>query len=355
MKKLPIIALLLFLPLGLTAEKLGTLTEVLRPGYIDLDREKIVVSEGSVFYVFSTRDLSFIRKFGKKGSGPGELVDAGFIPNPITIIPGGYFAEGIQKLIFFDPGGNLVREIRKQGNLIQTLPLGENFVVLRVAPPAEGDEGKVMMELCIYDGELNFNKVLTRTAFGQQGQPPEVSMVPDSIFYDVESDRLFVEESHRGFVISVFDTKGQKLYEITKDSPPLPVTAADKERILEDFKNDPLVTAQTKGAGGWDNFRKLITMRYPRIFPPLREMNVSDGKVYVTTYQTDGDREKCIVMDLKGQVLKKTFIMKTPKSSFLARLMGKKTRLYQIVNDTVYYLHENLEDEEWEIHTYRIE
>lgn len=354
MKKIIIIIILIIIPLFMMGDKLGTLTQVLKPAYLEMDETEIVICEGSVFYVFSTKDLSFIRKFGNKGSGPGELADVGFIANPVTIIKDGYFVEGVHKFIFFDKKGKLVKEKRKTGNLTQTMPIGENFVALKVGPPNEANNNKAMLELCFFDKDLNFKKVLTKTIFSSQGQPPKLNMVPESINFSIYDEKIFIEESHQGFIISVFDNKGEKLYQIKKNYNPIKITAGHKERILEDFKNDSLVTAQIKGAGGWNNFRKLIVMNYPETYPPLQELNIANGKLYVTTYEEKDELEKMMVMDLKGKVLRETFIIKTPKSSFLARLIGKKARLYKILNDTIYYLYENADDEEWEIHTYKI-
>jgi hypothetical protein len=354
MKKLIIMAILIATPLFMIGDKLGTLTQVFKPAYMEMDQNEIIIGEGAKFYVFSTKDLTFIKKFGKKGSGPGEILDTGVIANPITIIKDGYFVEGLQKLVFFDKAGKLVREIRKNVNLIQTTPFGEKFVVQRIGTPKADNNNLAMLELCLLDKDLNFLKKLTQTAMGQQGRPPKLDMVPDSINFSVYEDKLYVEESHRGFVISVFDENGKKLYEINKDFVPIKLTADDKERILEGFKKDAIISQQIKAQGGWNNYKKLIVINYPKTFPLLQELNVASGKLYASTYEQKDSLDKLIIMDLKGKILKEAFMVKTPKSSFVSRLVGKKSKLYKIINDTVYYLHENVDDEEWEIHTFKI-
>ncbi len=69
------------------AEKLGVLTEVLTPEMIEVSENEIYIVEGSSIFMYSIKDLSFIRKFGKKGEGPGELKVNPSITN-ILVIPG---------------------------------------------------------------------------------------------------------------------------------------------------------------------------------------------------------------------------------------------------------------------------
>ena len=51
-------------------------------------------------------------------------------------------------------------------------------------------------------------------------------------------------------------------------------------------------------------------------------------------------------MDLKGKILRTTFIEPTAKEWIMAMMLG--IRLETIYNDKVYYIQEN-EDEEWEL------
>ncbi len=355
MKKLLLIILIIVLPLIISAEKLGTLSKVLKPSFLALNEKEIIVAEGSYFFVYSIKDLSFIKKFGKKGAGPGELLDAGVMPNPISTIKGGYFAEGLQKVVFYDKTGKFIRELKKPGSLTQTMPLGENFVGQMIEPPSKKNGNKMMLVLSLFDKEMKSKKVLMKTLMSQQGNNPAVlNMVPDSINFVVYKDRLYVEESHRGLIISVFDINGEKLYEINKKFKKVTLTSNDRDRYLKEFKNDDLVKRQMKQAGGWNNYKKFLVMNYPKKFTAIQELNVANDKLYITTYEKKDQMEKCVIMDLKGNVLKEVFITQTPKSSFLSRIIGRNAKLYGIINDTIYYLYSNEEEEEWEIHTFKI-
>ena len=58
-----------------------------------------------------------------------------------------------------------------------------------------------------------------------------------------------------------------------------------------------------------------------------------------------------IIMDLKGKVLRTTFIKPTVKEWIMAMILG--IRLETIHNDNIYYIQEN-EDEEWELFVQKI-
>jgi hypothetical protein len=160
-----------------------------------------------------------------------------------------------------------------------------------------------------------------------------------------------VEESAKGFIIEVFDFKGQKLYQIERKYEKIKITDEDKNNIIENFKNDPHIQRQAKQLGGWDALKKTIRFDFPDFFPPIQNFEISNNKIYIQTFKTRDKGEEYIIMDMKGNIQKTVFIPGFKKPSVMSKLLGVK--LSTIKNDKIYYLEEN-EEEEWELHVEEI-
>jgi hypothetical protein len=149
----------------------------------------------------------------------------------------------------------------------------------------------------------------------------------------------------------VFDSKGNALYKIQKEIPPLKVREKDKEVLLQEFKDDRTVQFQMRNAGGWEEYKKLLVFHYPDTYPPIRDMLVRNGKIYIRTYITQNDKEKYHIFDLKGKELKTVFLPKPMLASLITRIVSRVVRFFDIYKDTFYYLVENEDEEEWELHS----
>jgi hypothetical protein len=357
MKKivLIIIMILLLLVTRVKGEKIGALTEVLKPGSIEVSKDRLYVVEGATFYVYSLKDLGLITTFGKSGEGPGELKVVPMFSNRIKALHDKLFAEGMSKVIFFSKDATLLREIRKKGGFttFKVMPIKENFAAVRMLNPTEKDK-KYYLALSLLDPEMNVKKILYKQEFPEREK--DIIMVTDSIHFEVYKDKLYVEESERGFLIEVFDSKGDKLFEIKKNFTRQTLTEKDKAAILKNFKEDNFVRMMVKGAGGWENFKTTVNFIYPDTFPPIQDITVTDDKLYVSTYNNNkkGDKVKYIVMDLKGNIISTPYMPVPRDSSFLAKTFGRDNRFYGITNGKFYYLMENEDDEVWEVHAVEI-
>ena len=113
------------------AEKIGILTEVLTPEMIEVSDNEIYIVEGSSIFMYSLKDLSFIRKFGKSGEGPGELKANPSITN-ILVTPGdSLLFIGLDKAIRFAKTGQVIKEFRIPTITNYLYPLGKNYVGTR--------------------------------------------------------------------------------------------------------------------------------------------------------------------------------------------------------------------------------
>jgi hypothetical protein len=110
---------------------------------------------------------------------------------------------------------------------------------------------------------------------------------------------------------------------------------------------DPHIQRQLKFFGGtWKELSKNFKFLFPEHFPPIRTMDIDNNHIYVKTFKKTGTKEEYIIMDLKGKMLKKTFVPQTVKPWVMSLMMG--IRLETIYNGKIYYIQEN-EEEEWEL------
>jgi len=348
MKRTTGIILLAWLLLPLPAEKLGTLPDVLKPDNITIDGDDLFVVEGAHVFIYSLADLTLKTKIGKPGEGPGEIQTIPNFPNRVVALPDRILFEGINKILFFDRGGGFVREIRKPGQVTRFLPVGDHFVAARITP---GEDNQTLYSTVdLYDADIKHLKTLYRQPFVQQGAPPniEMDMTMDFINIQVHDGKIFIEESPAGFLIEVFDENGGKLRTIRRQENPVKLTEKDRRDLETELREDPWVRPQIKALGGWEEARKLFDMRYPDSFPPIKTMDISEGRLFVQTHRRRENRDEYLLMDLDGSNMKRAFIPRRVEAPMMARIMGVKR--YAIRGGKLFYIRENPDEEEWELH-----
>jgi hypothetical protein len=329
----------------------SSLPEVLKPDNITVYENELYVVEGAEISVYSLENLKLIRKFGKKGEGPGELqVYPNFFYNKVSVFPDYIFAVGALKVIFFSKDGEVIKEKKKPLLLMQVVPVGDNFVVKRVRP-----DNKLLYNcISIYNSQMQEIKELHCQKFVQQGQPPaaKVDMIMDLLDFKVYDDKIFIEKSTNGFLLEVFDLKGNKLYQIEKDYEKIKVTDIHKKETIERFKQDPRIKAASNQLGGWAETKKLFTMKFADYFPAIQSLEISNQKLYVQTSKVKENKSEYMIMDLKGKVIKKVYLPWFENTPMMSKILGAK--LHTIYNDKLYYLMENEEEEEWELYVEEI-
>jgi hypothetical protein len=355
----PMTFFLSFVLLGslLFSLKVGMLPELTNPDNITLYDDELYVVEGPTIYVYALKDLRFIRKFGKRGQGPGELLAIPGTPNKINVQEDFILAETYVKLIWFTKEGKLIKEKKKPiFGLIGFIPIGkkgEKFV----ARWLKLDEDKVMYDtICLFNEDIKPIKKLYKQKWIQQGaQPPNIQldMVPDFISFKVYEDKIFIDESSNGFVIEIFDINGNPLRRIEKKYDKIKVTEEDKERLINRLKEEKYSKVQSQMVGGWENLKKILNMKFANTYPPIQDIDVSANKIFVQTHKRVEEKgqvkEEYVVMDFKGNILRKVMIPEII-TSVQAREWGAE--MNSMYKGKLYYLLENIDEETWELHVH---
>jgi hypothetical protein len=115
------------------------------------------------------------------------------------------------------------------------------------------------------------------------------------------------------------------------------------------YKADPLVKQI-----GFDNLKRRVKFIYLDLYPAIQSINGFGGKIYVKTFKKMDNKEEYVVMDLNGKELGKVYTPLVEKAPSMARLNGIDLQIYSIHKNKFYYLKENEDEEEWELHVQNI-
>jgi hypothetical protein len=298
MKRLLIFSLVVMLGSLAFAEKLGVLTEVLAPEMIEVSDNEFYVVEGATIFMYSLKDLSFIRKFGKSGEGPGELKVNPSVTN-ILVTPGdSLLFLSIEKAIRFSKTGQVIKEFRIPPITNYLYPIGKNYVGIRFKSITQQ---KPNIAVVLFNQEMEEIKELyTQQMSGGQRM---MDLTSDALNISIYKDKIFIEQSPEGFVISVLDADGNQLYQVKKEYKKIKFTEKHEKMALDRIKQDKGVRTF-----GWENLKNIIKIIHSDYFPPIRDLTVTDDRIYVKTYQKQGDKDEFIIMDLKGKFLRKAYL-----------------------------------------------
>jgi len=322
------------------AGKLGVLTEVLEPEMIEVSDNEIYVVEGSSIFMYSLKDLSFIRKFGKNGEGPGELKTTPSITNLLFTSGDSMLFVGMDKAIQFAKTGQVIKEFKIPTITIYLYPMGKNYVGIRFKAI---NQQKPNIVVVLFNQEMEEIKELyTQEMSGGQNL---VNLTSDALNVSVYKDKIYIDQSSKGFVIAVLDANGSQLYRIEKEYKKIKFTEEHKEMALNRIKQEKAIRTI-----GWDNLKNILKIIHDDYFPPIRDLAVTDERIYVKTYQKQGDKDEFIIMDLKGNILKKAYLPAVKEPGLFNEMIGRTAKFYKIYQNKFYYLQENEEEEEWEVH-----
>lgn len=87
-------------------------------------------------------------------------------------------------------------------------------------------------------------------------------------------------------------------------------------------------------------------LAFPDYFPEIGDFQVTDNKIYVSTWKVENDSNEWFIFDLQGQLLKRLFVP-------MVFLMPLEPYPYTVKKGKLYQLIET-EDEIWELHANEI-
>jgi hypothetical protein len=329
MKKFSLIVfvLLVFFTSLAFGGKVSLLPELLEPNAIIIGSDEIIVPDGINVYIYSLSDYQLKKRFGKAGKGPGEFnpdtrVDVYLQSNSIIV-------NCYDLVHFFSRDGNYIKTLKTVRPHIFFKPFGDGFVgQSRVYEEKTGYNA-----INIYDSNLQMVKEIHRMK--HMYQKGKTFVLTSPVQYHPYKDRIFVPGKDQKFIIDVYDKDGKHLFAIEREYKRIKVTEVHREDVLDTYRKHSTYKAY------FDIIKK--ELQFPEFLTAIREINVSDNKVYVLTYKLENDKSEFFIYDTDGKFIKK--MMMPFKQRSITTVYP-----YTVKNEKLYQLIENEETEKWELH-----
>jgi hypothetical protein len=308
--------------LPLHGKKLAVLPEVMKPRALAIDNGQIFVTDRKVTHIYNLKDFKLVKSFGKEGEGPGEFKYA----QKLTPYPEYLLIFTIGKIMYFSRQGEFLRETKLDMTISGVSPLGDGYFGRKMR--SDKDTGKRFSDYTVFGADFQTVKVLAsherqmrRTAQGKF----VTRMLYPHIMAVAYQDQIFLGDTNKGFYIGVYNNKGEKLYQITRDYQKQKVTDTYKTRFMGNMKKSK----------NYQRMKDMFIFEFAEYYPAYSYFSIHSDKIFVLLHGDKKDKGDFMLLDLKGKPLKTGAI---------------NTSLpYTVHEDRVYYLKENEDEEEWEL------
>lgn len=337
MKKALLFGSLFLIALFLNSSEPVSLPGVVRPSVFIVKADRIYILENASVSIYSLKDFSLIRQFGKAGEGPREFKYNGNNGRPLSMSFHGdrLAVNSTNRMSYFTLDGEYLSE---ENLVVDMLLFGVGGQYVGVGPTSDAEGKNQYIGFRLYDAGFKPGKVIYLSSL-DVGNPSKLLIPADTFTYNpVYKDRIYINSSSEKFLIDVFDANGKKLYAIEKKEPLIPQGEENIKLTHEFFKTNPRFKPQ------YEYIKNILKFRDN--FPPIRDFYLEADRIHVITYQHQGNSWEMIVLDLKGRELGRTFIPLAEYEPFTFYPL-----LYSVYQDKVYTLVENEEDEGWMVHT----
>jgi len=220
--------------------------------------------ENHYFFKF-TYEGRFVRSFGPKGQGPGEME----FPVLPRMLPQDRLAvtDILKKLVVFDAEGNLASETRIDPSFVIVNPLENgNSVVFWKAGAEDAAADHFHEKTSVFSEDGREIQELDRLDIGRQAQ------FLDPVFaWHINRDRIFQINEQRGYEILVYGHKGSLVRKIQKQYVPVKLDPETREALLQGIPENSALRDPTAT---------------PDILPPIHSLFSDDeGRLYAVTFE----------------------------------------------------------------------
>ncbi|MCP5106448.1 MAG: hypothetical protein GY950_23895 [bacterium] len=313
-------------------EKVASFPGLIGPYNFIIDGDRVYISDGPEIFIYSLTDFRMVKKFGKRGEGPGEFkFGPGTDQVGLHVRPGYIQVNSVGRISYFFKDGRHKKDINSREGLFYK-PLGEYQVGVRSFYDKKNTSYRM---ITIYGP--GFNKVKDVLVEKNKVQPRLKEI--DALFWDYETFRTYNEKlfiNGKENTIHVFDKSGVKLYDIDIKGERLRVTDEVREACLRYFREYPAWRRRWHFLKNW--------YKFPEYLPLVHYFCVAGNKIYVLTYKKKAGKTELLELDIKGKLLKRVFLPVEMEYEvlFIFPLAFSGGNLYQLI--------ENEAEEVWELH-----
>lgn len=341
MKK--ILFIFLFISLIFTlpgfSKRLVVLPELADPTMVEISGDEIYILDDVIVHVYSLKDHRHLRKFGKKGEGPGEIFTTPDMPITMQLFDEYIILNSFNKMIYFSKSGRMIKEKRIPFIAFQVIPFGENYAVTKFNRSSDGTSKASVL---LFDSELKEIKRLYENDLLNDLRKGKIAVPLVNIFIRCSDERVFVFDQQKEFVIEVFDLGGNNLSTIKMDYRKIKISEAYKKKTLDWLKVQPAFKTVP------ENVKDMIY--FTEYLPVVRNSLVKDQKIFVQTYKTRDRLSEFFILDFIGKVNKQLFLPGADRD----QIRPSPAATYAFQGNKYYYLVEDMDEEQWELHVENI-
>jgi hypothetical protein len=309
-----------------------------KPASLKIHKDRIFINDGAVIYIHSLKDFKQVNRFGGEGEGPQEFkihpnINKGGVV--FHVQENHIIVSSLGRVSYFTRDGRYIKEMNPNtlfgfGSFV---PFGKSFVAMGIA----GDAQKQYYTFNFYNDAFQKGKEIFKVlAF----DPAAINPVTIRLFPEVHTcdNKIFINDLTG--TIHVFDSEGKETAAINIDGlkeykGKLKVTDDHKNKYIKFFETDYRFKNRFAAT------RHL--MKFPGYFPIMRNFTIDNNKIYAFTFREAQNKRELFILDLEGNLLKKTWIA-------LEELNPHEFYPYTIKDGKVYQLRESAESEGYELH-----
>jgi hypothetical protein len=276
----------------------------------DEDRIYVLDLKEASIAVFD-RTGNFMKTFGKKGQGPGEMSR----PSSLEITPQNEIAvndSSARKVHFFTLEGNFSRAVSQTDMTFFTDPKFDadgNIIASYMIMKEE-----VTLVLKKFTPQLK--DLFTIFSTNVLKYPYIDPFYPDC-YWDVTKGNRLVWGFADKYELNVLDSEGKLIKKIVKEYDPVKITEEEKEKVIEER------------FGGRENIDPIVKLSWNEYHNAFIYLCIDDeGRIFVRTYERGPGRDEFYydVFDAEGKYLAKIPLKSRP-------YVIKRSKIYTIEED----------------------
>jgi hypothetical protein len=294
-----------------------------KPIELRIDGGYIYISDQYTVYAYDINTFNLVKKLCNRGEGPEEFRSHPRISfsNERLILYDAY------KIIIYSKDFKFIKEIKITSFTNRVNPIKDNFILSN----SRIIDNKRYRVFTLYNSELEKIKDLVIELEDQSARKFFINAFSRCRTWN---DKVFIAQPIKGFHIDIFDKNGKMLYNIVKKVKKIKSEEKHKKHFMEEIRyfvgRERFEKAKVRGA-----FNK--PMR--EFIPSINNFWVVDNRIYLKTFDITDTKEKYIIMDVKGKILKEVFLPKT------------YLEILTFSNNKLYYLYESEDDEGWVLYS----
>jgi len=262
-----------------------------------------VVDDNEILYALDFKDRKikvfddkgqFVRSFGERGQGPGELE----MPAGIHLTAGNELIVEdayTRKLVYFTHEGKYIRHVSYADRLaLVNLLMGPKGNFIGREMKLEGE--KMFFEIKKLDSELKSLFSIDQIGFPipVPGSGNKINLEDVLTIYQFDNSGNIYYGHNRDYEVNVYMPEGKHMKSVQKEYDPQKVTEEDIEEILD----------RMGSVMGGVNPRDIF--EFPKIFPPYQFFTLDeDGRIFVRTWNKGKNKSEFIIdiFDSEGRFI----------------------------------------------------